>query len=180
MSGDNSNPQSGVIADAPQSDFYDNRHFDESRFFGNRRRQRQESGADRPEKPSSQRADETPRDTRREPPREPPQDMSIRKRSEARQASETAPRARDEVNVERRPVANADSASQSDIGEDEIRIPVYEDEIVVQKRRVLKEELVVKKNAVQDAQSAEGGSRKDTNEGSESRPRNESPPEERR
>jgi stress response protein YsnF len=57
---------------------------------------------------------------------------------------------------------------------------VYEDEIVVEKRRVLKEELVVKKNAVDDAQSAAGNLRKDKISGDKSEPPNQSPADERR
>ncbi|HEY2895526.1 MAG TPA: DUF2382 domain-containing protein [Gemmatimonadaceae bacterium] len=172
MSSETSTSPSGTVADAPRSDFYDSRHFDESRFFGNRRgRQPQESAPDRLADSASERAAETRREASK--------DTSIRKRAESRQAAQPAGSARDEVNVERRPVANADTASRSDIGEDEIRIPVYEDEIVVQKRRVLKEELVVKKNAVQDEQSADAGSRKEKIERQEPGP-GESPADERR
>ena len=171
MSPGSPDSRSGVIADAPERDFYDNRHFDEKSFFGTRRAQQQREE----ERPTSSGSE--PRVGTRS---EPPKDTSIRKRAETRQAAEPVTEARDEVTVERHPIANADMASRPDIGEDEIRIPVYEDEIVVEKRRVLKEELVVKKNAVQDAQSAAGNPRKDKIGGGESEPPNQSPADERR
>jgi photosynthetic reaction center H subunit len=171
MSGESSGSRKGVVADAPQSDFYDNRHFDESSFFGNRRTQQQR------QEERLAKADSEPAAGKRS---EPLKDTSIRKRAETRQAAEPGSEKRDEVTVERHPIANADMASRSNIGEDEIRIPVYEDEIVVEKRRVLKEELVVKKNPVDDAQSAAGNLRKDKIGGNESEPPNQSPADERR
>jgi uncharacterized protein (TIGR02271 family) len=177
MSDERSPVPRGTIADAPQSDFYDNRHFDDSRFFGNRRGQRREEGeTERVANSEAQRAAEASRESAR--------DATIRRRAETRQAAEPASGKRDEVSVERRPVANADSASQSEIGDDEVRIPVYEDQIVVEKRRVLKEELVVKKDAVQNAQSSDASPRRDDRrddiDRGESRPRDQAPGEQRR
>jgi photosynthetic reaction center H subunit len=179
MSGERSGSRRGVVADAPQSDFYDNRHFDENSFFGNRRtqQQREQQREQQRQEERLAKADSEPAAGKRS---EPMNDTSIRKRAETRQSAEPGTDKRDEVTVERHPIANADMASRSDIGDDEIRIPVYEDEIVVEKRRVLKEELVVKKNAVDDAQSAAGNLRKDKIRGDESEPPNQSPADERR
>jgi uncharacterized protein (TIGR02271 family) len=58
-------------------------------------------------------------------------------------------------------VAKADTASGADTSDDEIRIPVYEDEIVVTKRRVLKEEIVVNKRDAQEGRAGEGDKRKE-------------------
>jgi uncharacterized protein (TIGR02271 family) len=177
MSGDRSAPRSGVIADAPERDFYDSRHFDEDRFFGNRRARQQQQ--QQPER-TQDRLPDLERERASETRRESPPDMSIRRRAEAQQRADAATGRREDVNVERRPVANADSASQADMGEEVIRIPVYEDQIVVEKRRVLKEELVVKKDSLQDAQRSETNPRRDNIEGGESTSRNQRPPEERR
>ncbi|MDB4910641.1 MAG: hypothetical protein JWO39_1464 [Gemmatimonadetes bacterium] len=120
---------------APDSrDFYNNQHFDERSFFAGRR---------------SPKVDDEPR-ARTE---------SIRRRGESRQESGPANARQEDVAVERIPVANADSASRPDSTEDEIRIPVYEDEIVVTKRRVLKEEIVVNKRDVQAGRAGEGDKR---------------------
>jgi uncharacterized protein (TIGR02271 family) len=127
-------------------DFYDNQHFDERSFFGNRRSPNvvDERRARTEEQPATSdrgvQADAT----------------SIRKRDESRQESEPASTKQEEVTVERIPVTNADSASRADSSGDEIRIPVYEDEIVVTKRRVLKEEIVVNKRDVQAGRTGEG------------------------
>ncbi len=195
MSGDRSTARSSVIADAPESDFYDNRHFDEDRFFGNRRAQRQEEQEQqkqqqqqqqqRSEQQQQQKGNEQHL-TRSEEElaigkrRVPAGSMSIRKRVETRHVAEPVSTTHEEVTIERRPVANADSAARADIGEGEIRIPVYEDEIVVDKRRVVKEEIVVKKNEVQDTQTVEADLRKEKVDVDQSGLRNQRPPENRR
>lgn len=187
MSGDRSASRSGVIADAPESDFYDNRHFDEDRFFGNRRTQRQEQQQQQQQQrlEQQQQKDNEQRLTRSEEElaigkrRVPAGSMSIRKRVETRHVAEPVSTTHEEVTIERRPVANADSATGTDIGEDEIRIPVYEDEIVVDKRRVVKEEIVVKKNEVQDTQTVEADLKKEKIDVDESGVRNQRPPESR-
>jgi uncharacterized protein (TIGR02271 family) len=185
MSGDASASQSGVIADAPERDFYDNRHFDESRFFGNRRAQPQQQQL-RPEQQRQEHQGNEERLTRSEEElaigkrRVPAGAMSIRKRVETRHVAEPVNTSHEEVTIERRPVANADSVAGAYIGEDEIRIPVYEDELVVDKRRVVKEEIVVKKNEVQDTQTVEADLRKERIDVDESGVRNQRPPENRR
>ena len=183
MSGDRSTSRSGVIADAPESDFYDNRHFDEDRFFGNRRTQQQQQQQQQQEQERQQgeeqhftRSEEELAIGKR---RVPAGSMSIRKRVETRHVAEPVSTTHEEVTIERRPVANADSATGADIGEGEIRIPVYEDEIVVDKRRVLKEEIVVKKNEVQDTQTVEADLRKEKIDVDDSGARNQRPPERR-
>jgi photosynthetic reaction center H subunit len=124
-------------------DFYDSRHFDDRNFYGKRR----SASVD-----ARERRDEEIADRNREQQNEA---RSIRKREESRRVSEPATSAEQEVTVERIPVANADSPSRADAADDEIRIPVYEDEIVVTKRRVLKEEIVVNKRDAQEGQAHE-------------------------
>ncbi|MGE5729611.1 MAG: DUF2382 domain-containing protein [Gemmatimonas sp.] len=170
MSGDRASGSSGAIADAPAADFYDNRHFDDGRFFGNRRaRQDAENRMTRSEEELDVGKRRVPAGT-----------MSIRKRVATEDVSQPVNTSHDEVTVERRPVVNADSASRADIGQDEIRIPVYEDEIVVNKRRVLKEEIVVKKNEVQDTKAVEADRRKEKVDVDESGLRNQRPADDRR
>jgi stress response protein YsnF len=48
------------------------------------------------------------------------------------------------------PVEEGREASEAEIGEDEVTIPVVEDEVVVDKRPVVKEEVRVRKDVVQD------------------------------
>ena len=56
---------------------------------------------------------------------------------------------REEVVIERRPVI-AESGTVAPIGEDEIRIPVMEEEVVVETRQVVKEELVIGKRIIEE------------------------------
>ena len=142
-------------------DFYDNRHFDENRFFGKRRQQQgseDQRNADQGDRQRMTRSEEELAIDKR---RVPIGAMSIRKRVDTQHVSQPVNTTREEVTVERRPVSNADSAHGSDMGEDEIRIPVYEDEIVVDKRRVMKEEVVVKKQAVQETKNVEADLQKE-------------------
>lgn len=73
----------------------------------------------------------------------------VAKHVETERVSEPVTRRREEVVVERRPVetgARADAA----IGDDEVRVPLMEEEVVVEKRPVVKEELVVGKRVVEE------------------------------
>jgi uncharacterized protein (TIGR02271 family) len=60
---------------------------------------------------------------------------------------------REEVVIERRPV-NRD-AGATDIRDDEIRVPLTEEEAVVDKRAVVKEELVIGKRVVEDQKTVD-------------------------
>jgi uncharacterized protein (TIGR02271 family) len=55
---------------------------------------------------------------------------------------------REEVTVDRVPVEG--EASATDIGEDEVSVPVSEEEVVVEKRPVVKEEIRIRKDVVED------------------------------
>jgi uncharacterized protein (TIGR02271 family) len=63
------------------------------------------------------------------------------------------PTRREEVTVERVPVEG--EASETDISEDEIIVPVTEEEVVVEKRPVAKEEVRIRKDAVEDTETVE-------------------------
>ena len=60
---------------------------------------------------------------------------------------------REEVVIERRPVNRETGAS--DIREDQIRVPLTEEEVVVDKRAVVKEELVIGKRVVEDQKTVD-------------------------
>lgn len=82
--------------------------------------------------------------------------VDIDKRVETRHVSDTVETRREEVTVERRPITDPLAASgQARIEGDEIRIPLHEEEVVVQKRVVPREELVVKKHQVVEEQPIE-------------------------
>lgn len=66
---------------------------------------------------------------------------------------------REEIVIERRPVNR--EAGASDIRDDQIRVPLMEEEAVVDKRAVVKEELVIGKRVVEDQQTVEADVRRE-------------------
>jgi uncharacterized protein (TIGR02271 family) len=88
-------------------------------------------------------------------------EVALRKHVDTRRVEEQVELVREEVTVERRPLS-ADSATASDIGEQEIRVPVMREEVVVEKRTVPIEEVVVRKEAVSDTQTVGAELRRET------------------
>jgi uncharacterized protein (TIGR02271 family) len=78
----------------------------------------------------------------------------LRKTVETERVRQEVPVTHEEVTVERRPLS-ADAATDVTISEDEIRVPVMEEEVVAQKRVVPKEEVVIRKRAVTDTEVVE-------------------------
>jgi len=90
-------------------------------------------------------------------------EVALRKHVDTRHVEEQVELVREEVTVERRPLsADAANANISDIGEEEIRVPVMREEAVVDKRTVPIEEVVVRKEAVADTQKVAADLRKET------------------
>ena len=75
------------------------------------------------------------------------------------------PRRREEVDIERVPVEGeareASGATEADIGEDEVVVQVFEEEVVVSKRVVLKEEIRIRKRVAWDEETVEVDLRKE-------------------
>jgi uncharacterized protein (TIGR02271 family) len=87
-------------------------------------------------------------------------EVGINKRVETEHVRESVPVTREEVIVERRPVSG-EMRGSGRIEEEHIRVPVREEEAVAEKRVVPKEELVVKKHAVQDREVVEADLRRE-------------------
>ncbi len=85
--------------------------------------------------------------------------MKIRKRVRTDHEQIRVPKRREEVSVERVPVN--EPATGAEIGEDEIIVPVVEDEVVVDKKPVVKEEIRVRKDVVHDEEIVEADVRKE-------------------
>ena len=85
--------------------------------------------------------------------------VSVRKRVRTERERIAVPKRREEVSVER--VAVNEEASPGQIGEDEVSVPVVEEEVVVDKRPVVKEEVRVRKDVVQDEEIVEEDVRKE-------------------
>ena len=80
--------------------------------------------------------------------------LNVRKRVRTDRESIEVPPRREEVSVERVPVSEG-TATEAQIGEDEVRVPVTEEEVVVEKRPVAKEEVRIRKDVVEDTQVVE-------------------------
>jgi uncharacterized protein (TIGR02271 family) len=79
--------------------------------------------------------------------------MRIRKRVRTDRERIEVPTKHEEVSVERVPVEG--EATEAQIGEDEVSVPVTEEEVVVDKRAVAKEEIRVRKDVVEDTEVVE-------------------------
>ena len=82
-------------------------------------------------------------------------EVRVRKQVRTEREQVRVPTRHEEVSVERVPVEEGREASEADIGEDEVTMPVVEDEVVVEKRPVVKEEIRVRKDVVEDEEVVE-------------------------
>jgi uncharacterized protein (TIGR02271 family) len=76
--------------------------------------------------------------------------IRVRKRVRTNRERIEVPTRREEISVERVPVEG--EATEAEIGEDEIVVPVTEEEVVVHKRPVLKEEVRIRKDVVEETE----------------------------
>jgi uncharacterized protein (TIGR02271 family) len=85
--------------------------------------------------------------------------INVRKRVRTDREQVRVPKRREEVSVERVPVN--EERSGAEIGDDEVSVPVVEEEVVVDKQPVVKEELRIRKDSVQDEEVVEEDVRKE-------------------
>ncbi len=85
--------------------------------------------------------------------------VNVRKRVKTDREQVRVPKKREEVNVERVPVN--EEGTGAEIGEDEVSVPVVEEELVVEKRPVVKEEIRLRKDVVEDEEVVEEDVRKE-------------------
>jgi uncharacterized protein (TIGR02271 family) len=79
--------------------------------------------------------------------------MKVRKRVRTDREQIEVPTKHEQVTVERVPVEG--EATEAQIGEDEVSVPVTEEEVVVDKRAVAKEEIRLRKDVVEDTETVE-------------------------
>ena len=79
--------------------------------------------------------------------------MRVRKRVRTDREQIEAPTRHEEVSVERVPVEG--KATEAEIGGDEVMGIVTEEEVVVEKRPVAKEEVRIRKDVVEDTETVE-------------------------
>ena len=77
----------------------------------------------------------------------------VRKRVRTEHEQIEVPVKREEVHVERVPLSG--EATEAEIGEDEVVVPIIEEEVVVEKRPVVKEEVRIRKDVVEDTEVVE-------------------------
>lgn len=91
-------------------------------------------------------------------------EVGVHKSVETEHVSRPVTLQHEEVTVERRP-ASADRIATGDMGvqetADEIRIPVIEEEVVMETRQVVKEEIIIRKHAVAEEKTVEADLRKE-------------------
>jgi uncharacterized protein (TIGR02271 family) len=87
--------------------------------------------------------------------------VNVRKRVRTDRERVRVPKRREEVHVERVPVEEGRGTTGSEIGEDEIRVPVIEEEVVVEKRPVVREEIQLRKEVVEEDEVVEADLRKE-------------------
>ncbi len=88
--------------------------------------------------------------------------VDVSKHVETEHVRKSVPVSREEVTVERRPVSgDRKMDANAQITDDEIRIPLMQEEVIADKRTVVKEEIVIKKHAVQGEQVIEADLRKE-------------------
>ncbi len=80
--------------------------------------------------------------------------LRVRKRVRTERERLEVPVRREEVYIERVPVSG-EATAEAEIGEEEIVVPVTEEEIVVSKRPVVKEEIRIRKDVVEDIEVVE-------------------------
>lgn len=146
---------SAGAADTPRdtdSDFYSHDLYDDNRFYGARR------GMEGDEARMTLSEEEL--EIRRQ--RMSAGEVDIHKRVETEHVSTPVTSMREEAVVERRPIDDSGlHAGTARIEGDEIRIPLMEEEVVVEKRVVPKEELVVRKHTVQETENVEADLRRE-------------------
>src|SRR5215211_7812591 len=79
--------------------------------------------------------------------------LKVRKRVRTDRETIEVPTRHEEVSVERVPASG--EATEAEIGEDEVVVPVTEEEVVVGKRAVAKEEVRIRKDVAQDTETVE-------------------------
>jgi uncharacterized protein (TIGR02271 family) len=80
-------------------------------------------------------------------------EVGVRKTVRTDRESVEVPTRHEEVTVDRVPVEG--EASETEIGDAEVAMPVTEEEVVVEKRPVVKEEIRIRKDVVEDTQIVE-------------------------
>ncbi len=88
-------------------------------------------------------------------------EVGVRKTVETERVRTQVPVTREEVEIERRPIDAGANVRNVDIREDEIRVPLMAEEVVVEKRVVPKEQVIIRKRPVTEQRTVEADVRKE-------------------
>lgn len=138
----------GAATATTTEDFYEHDLYDEDRFYGNRRNVDGEARVTLSEEQLAVGKRERAAGA-----------VEVDKDVEVEHVRESVPVKHEEVVVERRPATGMNTSAR--IGEEEIRVPITEEELVVDKRTVPKEEVVVKKREVVENEVVEADLRRE-------------------
>lgn len=141
----------GFQATTVEKDFYEHDLYDDNKFY-NRDEERLNAAGEQRLTLSEEELAVGKREVRAG-------EVEVDKTVESRHVRESVPVRHEEVTVERRPATGMNTSAR--IEEGEIRIPVTEEELIVEKRTVPKEELVVKKQEVIENESVEADLRRE-------------------
>jgi uncharacterized protein (TIGR02271 family) len=139
----------GAASTSQNSEYYANEGYDDDRFYGSRR------GGTNEERMTL--SEEQLAVGRRD---HKAGEVEVHKDVETQHVRESVPVTHEEVTVERRPVQDG-MHGKARIEEDEVRVPIHEEELVVDKRVVPKEEIVVKKREVTEHETVEADLRRE-------------------
>ncbi len=130
---------------AAELDYYNHDHYSTNRFYGNRQRGDGDDAAPagRAAGGDEQRMSVSEEELRVRTEQRQAGEVDVRKHVETERVRESVPVTREEVSIDRRPLA-ADAGRDAEIGEQTIRVPVNAEEVVVEKRAVVKEEIVIR------------------------------------
>jgi uncharacterized protein (TIGR02271 family) len=87
-------------------------------------------------------------------------EVRVKKDVDTEHVKQQVTKTREDVRVERRP-ASGSTPGRAEIREDEVRVPISEEELVVEKRPVVKEELVIAKERRPETETVEADVRKE-------------------
>jgi len=151
----------GAPIPAPRTgqDYYAHEDFDENRFFGKRGTPLRGEGTERGERVV--RIPITEEEVRVGKRQVAAGEVDVRKTVETKRVEQPVTRRREEVEVERRPIQADQPTTPADFKEGETRIPLMEEEVVVEKRPVAKEEVVIRKHTVEDTENVAADVRKE-------------------
>jgi uncharacterized protein (TIGR02271 family) len=152
-----------TTAGAADRDYYANPNFDDDRFYGTRRGRPAGSRGEAfgaPGREGRMTLSEEELAVGRS--RHEAGEVRVGKHVETEHVKKEVPVTRERASVERRPIDSSDAQNaRARITEDEIRVPLSEEQVVTEKRVVPKEELVVKKHQVQDTETVEADVRRE-------------------